>query len=371
MSDLPELKNFALLHARALGLDPAEAARVRDRITHDEGSDTPGSWVAEWSSEAAGRELVGDLPGAVSRYLLAAFPYARDLARGRARGQALTVFNRWQRVVPGVERLVVPMDGGVVTGWATGLDAAVPRPLLIATGGIISPKEQWAPFLRLAQSLGMAALVTEMPGVGENSLPYDSGSHAMYGALLDALAGRADTDRTLLVALSFSGHLALRQAAVDRRIRGVVTVGAPVSAFFTDAEWWPRLPRLTRDTLAHLTGQPPETLFDHLSGWALTPDELAGLDIPVGYVQSLRDEVVPNSDAQLLLKHVDRCEVLSFDDVHGSPAHIDHVRTWIADQVRMMNGAGAGRGEAALGTLSGLDEAARPTPAPRPAEVSA
>jgi esterase FrsA len=360
MSDLPELKNFALLHARALGLDPAEAARVRDRITHDGGSDSPGSWVAEWSSEAAGRELVGDLPGAVSRYLLAAFPYARDLSRARARGLALAAFNRWQRLVPGIERLVVPVAGGVVTGWATGLDAAVPRPLLIATGGIISPKEQWAPFLQLAQSLGMAALVTEMPGVGENSLPYDSGSHAMYGSLLDALAGRADTDRTLLVALSFSGHLALRQATVDPRIRGVVTVGAPVSAFFNDPEWWPQLPQLTRDTLAHLTGQPLETLFDHVSGWALTPAELSGLDIPVGYVQSLRDEVVPTSDAELLLRHLHRCEVLAFDDVHGSPAHIDHVRKWIADQVRTMNGAAPGQGSAVLGTLSGLDEAAQP-----------
>ncbi|MET8629328.1 alpha/beta hydrolase [Kitasatospora sp. NPDC004669] len=338
-NDLDELKQFVLLHARALGLEPAEAAKVRDRIQRDDGTSGKGSWVGEWSAEADLRLSDGDLAAAVSRYLLASFPYPRDAARRVARESALAAFDTWRQTVPGVERLTVETPAGVFHAWTRGLDRDNPKPVLVVTGGIVSVKEQWAPFLDMAQTLGAAAVIAEMPGVGENSLPYTRDSHRMYGAVLDAVADRADSSHTVLVALSFSGHLALRQAAVDERIRGVVTVAAPVAGFFSDPAWQPRVPAVTATTVAHhagLDGADRAEVFSRLADWALTPQELSSLRIPVAYARSLRDEIIPNTEAELLRQHVPGLRLVDFDDVHASPGHIDEVRAWMASSVADM-----------------------------------
>jgi hypothetical protein len=355
--DLAELKNFVMLHARALGLDPGDAATVLDRVRSDDGRDGPGSWAGEWSSRIDVSEAAGDLPGAVCRAILASFPYPGDAARRTARDRALSLFDRWRRTLPDVRRLDVAVGDATVRCWATGLDGPALKPVVVVTGGIVSVKEQWAPFLLLAQQLGVAAVVTEMPGVGENTLPYRRESHRMYGAVLDALAGRADTTRTVLVALSFSGHLALRQAVDDTRISGVITVGAPVRGFFTDGQWWPRVPALTTRTIAHHSGVPHEQLRAHLQDWGLTDSELASLNIPVAYARSLRDEIIPGSDADLLKRHIPDLDLISFDDVHGSPSHVDETRAWMAKAVARMTGAGAGGhgGAPTVGALQGGD----------------
>src|SRR6185369_11819876 len=115
---------------------------------------------------------------------------------------------------------------------------------------------------------------------GENTLTYGPDSSRMLSALLDAVADRADVTHTYPIAMSFSGHLALRCAMTDARIRGIVTVGAPTSRFFTDAGWQRGLPRVTTDTLAHLAHTDPQDIPGGLARWALTGDDLAALDIP-------------------------------------------------------------------------------------------
>jgi pimeloyl-ACP methyl ester carboxylesterase len=213
-------------------------------------------------------------------------------------------------------------------------------------GGIVSVKEQWAAVLPALGRWGLAVVVTELPGVGENGLPYRADSWRMLSDLLDALADRADVGHTYALALSFSGHLALRCAATDPRIRGVVTTNVPVHEFFTDAEWQQCVPRLTRDTLLHLTGAGsgsgtgPSTGLDTrpadltgLKDWALTADELASLDIPVHAMVSRHDEIVPPGDAEFLRAHVRDLRVLDLDDVHGSPRHTLETRLWTGRSV--------------------------------------
>jgi hypothetical protein len=57
----------------------------------------------------------------------------------------------------------------------------------------VSIKEQWGGLLGLAKRLEMAVAVTEMPGVGENTMPYNADSWRLYPALLDELAAVADS----------------------------------------------------------------------------------------------------------------------------------------------------------------------------------
>ena len=163
----------------------------------------------------------------------------------------------------------------------------------------------------------------------------------MLSWLLDAVADRAEVSRTYALALSFSGHLALGCAAEDSRIRGVVTAGAPVSAFFQDREWHPAVPRVTVDTLARLRGlasRDRHEVLGSMAEFALDGAVLEGLRIPVRCVVSGRDEIIPSADPAALRRHVRDVGLLSIDDVHGSPGHTAETRMWCVRALARMRG---------------------------------
>ncbi|MGW5352846.1 alpha/beta hydrolase [Streptomyces sp. NPDC004031] len=336
MNDVTELKQFVVVHAKAQNIPAERYERVLAQITSD--GDGPGSWVHEWSRDGDELELEGKLPEAIRSYAMARFPYVDGPPRQRALDRCAELFERWRRTQPGIERVDVQLPGGDVGAWAAGLSDTEPRPLLLVCGGIVSIKEQWAPLLALADRLGMAMVVTEVPGTGTNTLRYDAESWRMLPALLDALAGRAKVEETYAVALSFSGHLALRAAGHDPRLRGLVLAGAPVQDFFTDADWQRALPRITVDTLAHLTGVPAGELGTELAGWVLKDEELAALDVPVACTVSLRDEIIPAGDVERLRANLPSLRLHTYDDVHASPRHVAETRLWNVRAVLRMRG---------------------------------
>ncbi|HVQ95507.1 MAG TPA: alpha/beta hydrolase [Mycobacteriales bacterium] len=344
MNNVTELKQYVVVHAR--GQNIPGYREVLDRIQTDEG-DGPGSWVGEWCRAGERQEAAGSLLEAGRNYALARFPYVDGPARQQALERCVSTFDRWRmsRGTADIERLDVDVDGSKVGCWATGLSTSEPQPLLLVLGGIVTVKEQWAPLLASAGRLGLAAIVTELPGAGENPLRYGPDSWTMLSALLDAVADRADVQRSYAMALSFSGHLALRCALADPRLRGVITVGAPVADFFTDVAWQRGLPRITVDTLAQLTGTPAADLPGSLSDWALTNGQLASLRIPVSYTASRRDEIIPAADVQRLRRQVPRLRLVENDDEHGSPRHTAETQLWcIAELLRMRGGQLAQRG---------------------------
>ncbi|MEW2220382.1 alpha/beta hydrolase [Streptomyces sp. NPDC006990] len=326
---LAELRALAPLHARAQGIpgDRCRAVLARIRSAHGEG---PDAWPAVWSRAGDALAARGRHLDAVRHYALARFPHPDGPARERAQRLCVSSFDRWRSTRPDIGRAEIEPPGGTgrFTAWTAGLSRSAPRPLILVCGGIVSVKEQWAPLLARAATLGTAVAVTELPGVGENTLPYDTAAPAMLGALLDHLADRADVGRTHAVALSFGGHLALRAALTDRRITGVSTVGAPVRHFFRDTDQHTRIPATTAHTLARLTGHPPAEVLPALRDWALAPPELARLaHLPLTYVAALRDEIVPLADAAVLLRDpAARRRLLVVDDEHGAPAHLGRVR---------------------------------------------
>jgi esterase FrsA len=319
VNDLAELKKFVIAHAQALAMP--SYAEVLGRIDNDDSG--PGSWVAEWSRAGQELEDAGQLLEACQRYNMARFPFVDGPARQEALERCVGAFDRWRQAVPVIQPLEVSLPGGTVRCWSSGLSADAPKPLLVIMGGIVSIKEQWAPVLLGLGGLGVAGVVAEMPGVGENPLPYDRDSWQFLPALLDAVADRADVSRTYLLALSFSGHMAIRAALADRRIAGIVGAGAPIHDFFTDVSW--PVPKITVDTLAHLTGA--KSALDAMRDWAVTDAELSALDIPLRHITSLRDEIIPPGDGQRL-RLVRDVEVLEHDDVHGSPDHFTETRMW-------------------------------------------
>lgn len=332
-NDVAELKRYAAVHARSLAIPGYQ--RLLDAIRADD--DLAGSWTREWCRAGELFEQQGRYLRACSHFAMARFPYADGPARRQAQERCVGAFERWRSGRP-IERLDLAVPGGRVRCWASGLSAAGRLPVLLVMGGIVTVKEQHAAMLANIGRLGLAGVVTEMPGVGENTLSYTSDSWQMISSLLDALTDRADTSNTYALALSFSGHMALRCAAVDPRIKGIVTAGAPVTEFFTSAGWLRGIPRITSDTLAHLTGIDAEKLPGQLSDWALTDRELATLDIPVAYMASLRDEIVPPDEVRLLRAHVRQLAVKEQDDEHGSPRHVAQTKLWATSALLRMRG---------------------------------
>ncbi|HEY6423363.1 MAG TPA: alpha/beta hydrolase [Pseudonocardiaceae bacterium] len=355
-SYLDELSDLVLLHARAQGITPARCREVLARIHRPDG-EGPGCWPTEWSAEAAGHAERGQYLTACRYYNLARFPYPDGPARVRAASACVQSFQQWCAGQAGIHRWELPVAGGRVVCLVAGLSRE-PRPLLLVSGGIVSIKEQWTPFLLAARRLGMAVVVAEMPSVGENTLRYGASSWRMLPALLDGLAPRVAVEEVYAVAISFSGHLAIRAALEDPRLRGVVTLGAPVRSLFTDRSWWQRLPQTTTRTLAHLTGVPRTGLFEHLEELALRDGQLAGLDIPVAYLASARDEIIPRQEWELLSRSVRRLDLMEFDDVHGSPGHLPDIRLWIARSLLRMRQCRAPV-RAGLSALLGVRAASR------------
>jgi esterase FrsA len=335
MNDVRELKQFAAVHARSLNI-----RRYRDVLSRiDSDSDgAPGSWAVVWT-QAADRLLRAGRPlQACRHYAMARFPYPDGPARATAGERCVSAFETWRRDSTGIERLDAELPAGRVGCWAAGLSAARPLPLLLIMGGPVSLKEQLAPALVLLRRLGVAALVAEMPGVGENTLRYGPESWRMLPALIDAVGGRADVSHTYAYTFSFSGHLALRCAAEDPRIRAIFTSGAPVRDFFTDADWRRGVPRITLDTLGHMTGAKHEDLADHLAPLALTAGQLDAVRIPVTYLASSRDEIIPASEVRHLAAHVPDLRVMENDDVHASPRHLAESLVWLVLSVLRLTG---------------------------------
>jgi pimeloyl-ACP methyl ester carboxylesterase len=326
MNDVVELKEYARVHAR--GQRIARYGEILARIRSDDGA-VPGSWVGEWSRAARELEERDDDLAASRCYALARFPYVDGAARADAQERCVAAFDRWRAAHPDIQPLTVKLAEGELRCWTSGLSTGERKPLLVVMGGIVTVKEQWAAMLVHARRLGMAAIVAEMPSVGENTLRYEPASWRMLAAILDEVADRAAVDQAHLTALSFSGHLALRCALDDARIRGIVTVGAPVREFFTDPVWRDGLPQLTVDTLAHLTGLTAEQVVGGgLDDWALPADRLGELDIRVAYAVSLRDEIIPPGDPALIRRLVRRLSITEFDDVHASPDHVLEMQLW-------------------------------------------
>lgn len=329
MDHLAELKEFARLHSRGQGMAEPQIEAALSAITSDEPG-APGSWARVWTAKGDQLMRQGRLLDACRHFALARFPHHGDEDRREAQRRCVRAFDEWRRDQQGIERLEFDLPDGTVACWAAGLNPARPRPLLLVMGGIVSVKEQWAPALPLFAKLGYAAVVTEMPGVGENTLPYRADSWRMIPQLLDRLADRARVTQTSTLTLSFSGHMALRAASEDPRIRAINTVGAPISDFFTNDAWWPQVPRITVETLRRLTGAADEQrLRSLLAEFPLTRDDLSAIRVPVGYVVSSRDEIIPAREWRLLSSHLPRVRFKEFDDVHGSPGHLGAMRRWL------------------------------------------
>lgn len=348
MRALEESKEFVRLHARHMGLSIAEIDRVLERI-HDLAGVGEGTWVTEWTHLAAARHRRGDASGAADLYVLARFPCADTPAKASAARSAATITaERLAENGSGEKRIA--RVGGVEVPFLFSRPARSDAPLVVMMGGIVALKEQWSGFLGLSRRLGCAIAIADFPGVGENEVSYSRDAAEVYTAVMDAVANDCDADNTLAVAPSFGGHLAMLCSARDARLRGLVTVGAPLRAFFTEPGAHAGMPRITALALGRAARTAPDDLTERLDELALAPDEIAALRIPVTYVASIRDEIIPNSDWRDAAVLNSGLTVYAFDDKHGAPHHLRQTR--MLTLIALCRHAGRRRTASLIGLLA-------------------
>lgn len=327
MRALDEAKEFVRLHARHMGVGTDRIDRVLDRV-HSLDGVGEGGWVTEWSRLAAERQENGKPSEAANLYILARFPYADTPAKTSAAHSAVSITEAWMSRT-GVGEKRVARIGDAKVPFLFAKPAGDDAPLVVMMGGIVSLKEQWGGFLALSRRIGFAIAIADFPGTGENEVPYSRDAADVYTAIMDAVAEETDADRTLAVAPSFGGHLALLCSARDERLRGLVTVGAPLRSFFLDSEARAGMPQVTRAALLRAARVGPQNLSASLDALALRPQEIASVRIPVTYVASTRDEIIPNLDWRDAAELNSGMSVYAFDDVHGAPHHLRQTRLLI------------------------------------------
>lgn len=320
---LQELKNFVLLHCKAQQLKTEHVIQALDKITHV-GDNEEGSWCSQWFQLAKQQEKDRHWSEATKLFNMARFPFIQNETQKMAHTACVTNFKKSMESA-GVKIETLSLCSGAFKTYATGLDQN--WPVLVVCGGIVSIKEQWQRFLLLSKRLKLCIVITEMPGVGENALRYTSDSWTMFPQIIDSLEGRADTQKCHLMAMSFSGHLALLAAATDSRICGITTVGAPIVDFFRQYSE-DTIPMVTRYTLSHLTGLTQGALYLQIPSWQIDIEKTPKLTIPVYYLQSEYDEIIPLSEIASLNKIALNTQVYRLPDVHGSPNNMHLVAPW-------------------------------------------
>lgn len=311
-----------------------DVEELRETVARLDGT-TDDLWVPVWREAGEHHETEGDRllaaqdpDGARLAYLQAKTFYSIGRFPGeitdlkseihrdciRAYGKALAHFD------PPLEVVDVPHEGQSMRSHfraPVGADSSQPvGAVLIMCGADVFKEDRgWA--AELALENGMASLVMDAPGTGENPFAWSPDSVSAWEAALDYLASRPEVDGQRIGAFGISrGGYSVMQLAgtVPEKLNAVVAIaGHPFGYRMTNDEWedflahqsrrsqWkfgepdgpPTFPQSTRETV--------EAEFEH---WALS--ELGVVDRitqPVLMINGKLDHLAPIGNIYFMLEH--------------------------------------------------------------------
>ena len=212
-------------------------------------------------------------------------------------------------------------------------DASPPLPLVVFLNGATTSKEELLLWSAKLAARGMAVLALDWPGTGEvAALPASADCDDITDGIMSLVAAESKLDaaRVALVGVSLGGALAVRAAALDRRIAACVAVTPPYDA----APWlWHAQPLLIEHLIA-LAGS--EEALERLAAEFALPDVVRRLRCPLLVLGAGRDLIVPPSEALRLSAAVGDLATLLWYPTGGhalyeaSPAWTDDVARWLA-----------------------------------------
>lgn len=211
-------------------------------------------------------------------------------------------------------------------------------PVVLMTNGLEGSIQELArPALR-HRPPDMAALLMEMPGTYSYTRPLSLDSERYYRAVLDVLSGhpRIDPDRIGMLGVSFGAYWSTRMAAVDHRIKAVVSNGGFYHRGF-GAATVVGMPEILLTTLKRTVG------VRSLSGLAHAMRSLSirplfkQISVPVLAVNGDHDTLASTQDTVDLARGAPRGELRLYpDDDHCAMGHYDQ---FIAEAVGWLQDA--------------------------------
>jgi esterase FrsA len=299
------------------------------------GGTSEDKWVPVWRTagqrhEEAGDELEasGDFAGARRAYLQAKTYYAIGRFPGEITPLKADVSADCARAYrkacahldPPLEIAHVECEGQTITthfrapAGASG-DQPVAAVLVMCGADVFKEDRGWAGEMALAE--GMASLVMDGPGTGENPFPWDPASVKAWMAAVDYLAARpeVDADRIAAFGISRGGYSVMQLAGTyPDRVKAVVAIaGHPFGYQMTDDELDAYIDALNKRSqfVFGEPGGPPsfpawsrEKDQEVFGNWALS--ELGVVDNitqPVLMINGKQDHLAPIGNIYFMLEH--------------------------------------------------------------------
>lgn len=212
-------------------------------------------WIPVWEAaglrhEEEGDRLAseGDGPGARRAYLQAKTYYAIGRFPGEITAEKTRISERCRVAYmkaaayldPPLEVVEVPHEGRSIRAHfrSPTSEAPVPAVLIMCGADVFKEDRGWAGDLALEH--GMASLVMDAPGTGENPFPWAPESVSAWVAAVDYLQTRTEVDSERIGAFGISrGGYSVMQLAgtIPDRIKAVVAnAGHPFGYHMSDAE---------------------------------------------------------------------------------------------------------------------------------------
>jgi len=292
-------------------------------------------WVPVWREAGRRHEAVGDLldsrgdhPGARRAYLQAKTYYSIGRFPGEIASLKKEVSDDCARayskacrhIDPPLQLVEVPHAGEVIRshyrapGEASPSDP-VPAVLVMCGADVFKEDRGWAADMALEN--GMAALVMDAPGTGENPFPWAPESVSAWEAALDWMAARPEVDGRRLGAFGISrGGYSVMQLAgtAPEKVRAVAAnAGHPFGYRMTDAELDEYIEHANRRAtwVYGDPGDPPsfettsrEQEEERFARWALSElGVVENITMPVLMINGKLDHLAPIGNIYFMLEH--------------------------------------------------------------------
>ncbi len=303
------------------------------------------SWTEEWTGAAqhflgearrAEREP-GDQNGALATrhaalcyHAASWFAFDDPRIAKTCRASAVSLFGRALATVPDTRRVLVPWRTRTLPGYLSippGNLEAKPRSLVVLLNGVTTSKEELILWRHAFTGRGMAVLALDWPGTGE---VVDEGPNPDHDDFTNGILDLATHDRDLdpkhvaLVGFSLGGAMAVRAAAIDRRIAAVVAVTPP----FDVRPWMRAASPLMREQFATWSTDAAWTVA-RADGFALDA-VLPRLKAPMLIFGAGRDVLVPPSESVRLAAAYGEAATLVWFQ-HGGHGLYDVKDQWTSD----------------------------------------
>ncbi|HZS55971.1 MAG TPA: alpha/beta hydrolase [Bryobacteraceae bacterium] len=326
----------------------ADGVHYRDALDICAATPNWESWCDCWSRWAADGEKRGDIALAKGAKLTAADEYARaavyyhyaqtllyhDLAKKEAtHARKVAAFNRAAPLFdPPIELVSIPFEGIGLAGHFRVPHGVKSPPCVILMGGLDTTKEDYIIVNNYCIERGLATLAFDGPGQGETQfkMRWRQDNYRAVSAVIDYLEKRPEIDsgRVGVCGRSMGGHYAPRAAAVDERIKAVVSWGAMYH--LKDLS---KIPEHVVQGLMYVSGTKSmieaQTFFEclNLEGYA------EKITCPLLVIHGGRDRITPMDHATRLIKETrGKVEALIWEDsIHCCHDRSHIVRPAIAD----------------------------------------